>query len=36
MADVPTLRRFGLYLMIPLGSMIGGALVERVVDAVLG
>ena len=31
--DVPTLRRFGLYLMIPLGSMIGGAFVERIVDA---
>ncbi len=31
--DVPTLRRFGLYLMIPLASMIGGAFVERVVDA---
>jgi hypothetical protein len=31
--DVPTLRRFGLYLLIPLGSMIGGAFVERVVDA---
>jgi hypothetical protein len=31
--DVPTLRRFGLYLLIPLGSMVGGALVERIVDA---
>ena len=33
--DVPTLRRFGLYLLIPVGSMVGGALVERVVDAFL-
>ncbi len=30
-----TLLRFGLYLLIPVGSMIGGALVERVVDIVL-
>lgn len=33
--DVPTLRRFGLYLLIPLGSMVGGAVVERIVDALL-
>jgi hypothetical protein len=34
--DVPTLVRFGLYLLIPVVSMVGGALVERVVDFVLG
>ena len=33
--DTSTLLRFGLYLMIPIGSMVGGALVERVVDMVL-
>lgn len=33
--DAPTVRRFGLYLAIPLGSWLGGALVERVVDGVL-
>jgi len=33
--DSSTLFRFGLYLLIPVGSMIGGALVERVVDMVL-
>ena len=33
--DSSTLLRFGLYLLIPVGSMIGGALVERVVDMVL-
>jgi hypothetical protein len=33
--DAPTLRRFVLYLAIPLGSWLGGALVERVVDGVL-
>ena len=32
----PTLRRFALYLAIPLGSWLGGALVERMVDALLG
>lgn len=31
--DAPTLRRFGLYLVIPLASWLGGALVERLVDA---
>ncbi len=30
-----TLLRFGLYLLIPVASMVGGALVERVVDMVL-
>ncbi len=34
--DAPTLRRFALYLAIPLGSWLGGALVERIVDALLG
>lgn len=33
--DSSTLMRFGLYLLIPVGSMIGGALVERVVNAML-
>lgn len=33
--DSSTLLRFGLYLSIPIGTMIGGALVERVVDLVL-
>lgn len=33
--DAPTLRRFVLYLAIPLGSWLGGALVERIVDLVL-
>lgn len=33
--DAPTLSRFGLYLAIPLGSWLGGALVERMVDVVL-
>lgn len=33
--DAPTLRRFALYLAIPLGSWFGGALVERMVDALL-
>jgi hypothetical protein len=31
--DSPTMARFGLYLLIPLGSMFGGALVERFLDA---
>ncbi len=34
--DAPTLRRFALYLVIPLGSWFGGALVERMVDTLLG
>ncbi len=33
--DASTFGRFGLYLMIPLGSWAGGALVERAVDALL-
>ena len=33
--DAPTLRRFVLYLAIPIGSWLGGALVERIVDLVL-
>jgi hypothetical protein len=33
--DASTFRRFGLYLMIPLGSWMGGALVERLIDAML-
>jgi hypothetical protein len=33
--DVPTLRRLLLYLALPLGSWLGGALVERAVDAVI-
>jgi hypothetical protein len=34
--DTSTLRRFGLFLLIPLVSWIGGALVERAVNAALG
>ena len=34
--DAPTLLRFVLYLAIPLGSWLGGALVEHVVDTFLG
>lgn len=34
--DVPTLVRFALYVAIGMGSWLGGALVERVVDLVLG
>ena len=33
--DAPTLRRFVLYLAIPFGSWLGGAVVERIVDLVL-
>jgi hypothetical protein len=33
--DTPTLVRFTLFLLIPLGSWLGGAMVERVVDMVL-
>ena len=33
--DSSTLIRFGLYLLIPVASMVGGALVERIVDMVL-
>jgi hypothetical protein len=34
--DVPTLARFGLYLGLPVGSWLGGALVERFVNSLLG
>jgi hypothetical protein len=34
--DASTFTRFSLYLLIPLGSWAGGALVERVIDALLG
>jgi hypothetical protein len=34
--DTSTLGRFGFFLLIPLVSWIGGALVERAVDAALG
>ncbi len=34
--DVSTLVRFALYLAIGMGSWLGGALVERVVDLILG
>jgi hypothetical protein len=33
--DAPTLRRFFLYLAIPIGSWLGGALVDRALDTVL-
>lgn len=33
--DAPTLRRFALYLAIPLGSWFGGAVAQRFVDALL-
>jgi hypothetical protein len=34
--DAPTLLRFALYLAIPLGSWLGGAVVDRLVDTLLG
>jgi hypothetical protein len=34
--DTSTLSRFGFFLLIPLVSWIGGALVERMIDAALG
>jgi len=34
--DAPTLTRFFLYVAIPLGSWIGGALIERLLGTVLG
>jgi hypothetical protein len=34
--DPPTLARFALLLLVPLGSWLGGALVERVVDRLIG
>ena len=33
--DTAAWLRFGLYLLIPVGSWLGGALVERVIDALL-
>jgi hypothetical protein len=33
--DAGTFTRFGLYLLLPLGSWAGGALVERLIDAAL-
>jgi hypothetical protein len=33
--DASTVMRFALYLLIPLGSWSGGALVERVIDSLL-
>ena len=33
--DAPTLTRFVLFLLIPLGSWLGGAIVERALAAVL-
>jgi predicted MFS family arabinose efflux permease len=33
--DASTLTRFALYLAIPVGSWLGGALVERLVNALL-
>jgi hypothetical protein len=33
--DAPALTRFFLYVAIPLGSWVGGALVERLLGAVL-
>jgi hypothetical protein len=34
--DAPTLGRFAIYLAIPVGSWLGGAMVERLVDRLLG
>ncbi len=34
--DAPTLSRFALYLVIPLASWLGGALVERLIDSLVG
>ncbi len=34
--DLPTLRRFALYLAIPLGSWLGGAVVDLLVERVAG
>ena len=33
--DTPTLVRFALFLLVPLGSWLGGALVERAVDTII-
>jgi hypothetical protein len=35
-ADTSTFLRFSLYLLIPLGSWAGGAIVERLIDSLLG
>jgi hypothetical protein len=35
-ADSSTFLRFSLYLLIPLGSWAGGAIVERLIDSLLG
>jgi len=34
--DASTVLRFAFYLLIPLGSWLGGAMVERMVDSWLG
>lgn len=34
--DMPTIFRFGLYLALPLGSWLGGALVERILAVLVG
>jgi hypothetical protein len=34
--DMPTVLRFGLYLALPLGSWLGGALVEHILNLVMG
>lgn len=34
--DTPTLVRFALFLLVPIGSWLGGALVERIVDTWMG
>ncbi len=33
--DAPTLLRFGLYVLLPFATMVGGALVDRVVGMVI-
>lgn len=34
--DLPTILRFGFYLALPLGSWLGGAVVERILNLVMG
>lgn len=34
--DSPTLMRFGLYLLLPVGSMIAGTFIERIIDSLVG
>lgn len=34
--DLPTVMRFGVYLALPLGSWLGGAFVERILNLVMG